>query len=1272
MNVVTKTEAYETSLQLISKPSFGYQGIIPDKAIKFKVVISDPEYEKYTLTVYADGSRSLPYTEDSTTIWSHLKPRWRFLDRALSPFDYEANIKIVTKIVDSNGITTGAIGEVDVYYVDDLPTTYVVDDTGTEVVTNIPVLLWFSIGDRANSTIKTVLSYIVKPLKPELLKVTHDGSTRMLDLYNAGNPISTYFTIHTDYNGQQPIIYDIPNSYNPFVNPSYTSKVTYYLDGRGTNNIPPVQPYPYYLEADLPYFQIGVKVEGGFTSSTEIIPDFTHRQNRIVATTDVTINEAVYEIADLQISNIIVNNPRHNKFHIFDSYAIDENLEANEYKYLDVSMDSNTIEVPIRFTINNWNDVKNGIDYSANPMEMLNYSGGYGTAIDGNDAIWVADFELDVIYKYTSSGTQISLNNGHLYDHIDLRDIPIDIPYKSDTGDTQYTWFGPNDITVDKDNNIYVSLYTSPYVVKFTSEGVYLGLTEPNDYNDTITVNDYDDELVIRKVTSVEALDDDIIAIAYAGLSTGSCYFSVFNGTNESNRIVFNDLNSQITNIIPSIEDTINLNKFYITVSSDVVGGEGGVYEVIYNGTNTIVATRIPAIALTDISHFTIDSNKSIWVCHGYNNVSVFKLDTGVYTQFGDAMVVETSDATRNGNIILNPDYDEVHDPIDEKYMLRYKGVNIFGGISYDLSGWITILQSFDNVIVRTDVRNFMETTETDKSEYLLYFAEGSTNFDTWIVSDFSSQPAYITTTAPFKSIQANGDWSGAYWGYKYGSINVEIPENEYVDINLNTESSIFAITTVNGDDLLLTRQGETISMIDQLKSYVLQEPLSQYTTLWDDLMFNIVGDEDSNYQTFGKQFYEKITNFVQNHADIDTANVRQFYSTNKMLGNSVIDYDYNYPPDVSRLMDIVSVQYSRLVGNRRTCNRNYSQDRRYTLTDQVETYENISFKDVRCPNCGAKHPSNLGLLIHNDGSSSAPDADAYVEYTGSSYLVFGTVDNHVLYTDPFNGYLMQEGVPIVIRDTYTTSKREYSIFYPTSDMDGEPFTYLDTINVGFRQPFAENYQAYDYIDLTSKTIQDDGVLSLDSDNTDQAILDINNIDDWFESGGKVEALFATTLSNILGVDGITSEDVLEVLSASLMTSAIDVTSLVLDGVKLSSIVNVPMVVMGSNNTYLKLYDYFDDTLTDDVKILELGSYNSTAIIDTVTKYLKVYIYGVPFYIEIETVNNTFIGSSSVIDAIFENATIADDSVIMTSIDKVISVRFNNNIYYMPLYLGND
>lgn len=217
MDVITRTEEYETSLTVVSKPSFGHQGIIPDTPITFEVVVADPDYEDYTVSVYADGSRSLPYTEDSTTIWSHLKPRWRFLDRTLESFDYEAEIKFTTKIVDSSGITTGAIGEVVVYYVDDLPTTYSIGDTLNPTITNTPVLLWFSIGDRSDSTIKTVISYIVKPLKPSLMKVTQDGATKMLDMYNAGNPIKTYFTIHGEYDGQEPIIYDVPNRYFPHV-----------------------------------------------------------------------------------------------------------------------------------------------------------------------------------------------------------------------------------------------------------------------------------------------------------------------------------------------------------------------------------------------------------------------------------------------------------------------------------------------------------------------------------------------------------------------------------------------------------------------------------------------------------------------------------------------------------------------------------------------------------------------------------------------------------------------------------------------------------------------------------------------------------------------------------------------------------------------------------------------------------------------------------------------------------------------------------------------
>ena len=109
------------------------------------------------------------------------------------------------------------------------------------------------------------------------------------------------------------------------------------------------------------------------------------------------------------------------------------------------------------------------------------------------------------------------------------------------------------------------------------------------------------------------------------------------------------------------------------------------------------------------------------------------------------------------------------------------------------------------------------------------------------------------------------------------------------------------------------------------LKSYALQPTIRENTVLFDTFLSSIAGVSATYDETFGGVVYEKIANYVSNISDPYTNNVDQFYDLANLLGLELDNYNYQTPPQLSRVVDMYSVQQSRVWGARSQFSRNFS-----------------------------------------------------------------------------------------------------------------------------------------------------------------------------------------------------------------------------------------------------------------------------------------------------------------------------------------------------------
>ena len=299
---------------------------------------------------------------------------------------------------------------------------------------------------------------------------------------------------------------------------------------------------------------------------------------------------------------------------------------------------------------------------------------------------------------------------------------------------------------------------------------------------------------------------------------------------------------------------------------------------------------------------------------------------------------------------------------------------------------------------------------------------------------------------------------------YKTGSDSIGDIKNQTE--RLIGSSTPFALKSFN-DSYDIRRYNDSWDMHSQIKSYIIPDYQKEFTSLWDDLIGNTVGNATSSYQTFGRQFYEKIANFVVNHSDIDLANISQAYSIFESLSLDYDNYDLNYPADIGHWMNILSIVFERLKGSAILCNRNF----------KPRKFENIE----ACEVCGQIHATNMGDLIPSP--------------------------------------TMRVGQPVVIRDTYKT-ENSFDVFYPP--VNGSYQILSD--HYGYRTPFDTNYEVFEYIDTVSPNVQAEGFINWADPHNEIAISGIS-LQEWWGDGGYATEILTNKLYRGLGIESSFTTD---------------------------------------------------------------------------------------------------------------------------------------------------
>lgn len=349
---------------------------------------------------------------------------------------------------------------------------------------------------------------------------------------------------------------------------------------------------------------------------------------------------------------------------------------------------------------------------------------------------------------------------------------------------------------------------------------------------------------------------------------------------------------------------------------------QADVVTLIKNGTAALSATPFdPNISSTlnvgvsgFVDFYYVDDMPGEVILHA-------TLDTAQYNNPYDKEYVNTVPSYANSTLTLTTNYTVSG---SQPYQLR---IDSNGIPTFTLEGtkWQFMLMPYVITIVDSEgyaLRNY-PLTNAHGDAYPINRS---------LVSINSAGVIFEIPIANFQRYDENGfDVGGHYEGFLQPLSSIGFTQL-YATVTMATSAGLISLTgasvpfdIVSYNDVYDIRKfNEDFDMAATIKSYALQETIARNTVLFDGFIGQIVGDADSPPEDIGKSTYEKISNYVDNHSDIDKCNIDKLYSICQELGIPIDNYNLDYPANLKRILNILSISYSRLKGSREKFSRDF------------------------------------------------------------------------------------------------------------------------------------------------------------------------------------------------------------------------------------------------------------------------------------------------------------------------------------------------------------
>lgn len=536
----------------------------------------------------------------------------------------------------------------------------------------------------------------------------------------------------------------------------------------------------------------------------------------------------------------------------------------------------------------------------------------------------------------------------------------------------------PSNFIADSNNDIWVSLFDSVSVVKMNSQsGVITRSAVP-----TLPNRDWTSPELYLPLsghagqnsilpTCVDVDISDKLWVTYSNpLSSFICRYDTL-GT----QTLFVDVTG---NYFPSeVVVTPNKNAWVICKDASPLTNTLSskdrlmLLEYVSESVDPITTIYDLSASLWNISY---DNHQNIWITANRNDVIFFDAVNRTSTKF----TITASDVV-----------------VDESN---------FTGIACTTKSSMVVLDGSSNKLRVFNIDNFYDTLST---------------FDLSVPSDLNNA----------KQIQLNavGDWTG------YRHISKFFHHFGLKDNLRPLSSSEFNIEPAKGN-YQIGKKNENFDAKAQYRSYLFGESYVDDTRLMDDFIGTAVGSSQDSPNSLGKKIYEKISNFVDNTANIDTCNVAALKSIHHMVNDefwTLNSYNFNSPANVSRLVDLMSIKYSKLRGDFNKFAENFDSKGTLSNTDMINIQTTTSFGK----NIGSQ------VDVYTTVLSSGVDGRlvAYEKFSGQYHLINTKIA--VLSSNTYNisGYQPSWGWGLVLPQVYlpTDIVKYYSFFNYVSSFDG-------------------------------------------------------------------------------------------------------------------------------------------------------------------------------------------------------------------------------------------
>lgn len=817
------------------------------------------------IDLYSQFCRSYP-AQNPKNKWSFVRPEWRFID---------LNGNEITSIAPSgtpvsvSGTVVGMSGVAEFYFVDDI---YSIDF----FVKSAPTpLIWATMQTSAinyylDSDIKsgTAYGYSTTEIRayaphvsfwrlPDYLSITENGVSDFAD--QKWCDVSTPFFVSAQIDKTK---VGRISAYNPDI--TFAKYLPYSVSAQGLDYADAAENIDVFTTASgstTALFDISVnnnlgKYEFVQTDSTGftaagfargIVKVYDESIVQLSATATVKFDKLHLPIDALIYSPYVwLPNPAAGCLSmIYYTGAINEDF-SKTLKQTFTTNRAKNINTPI---VNNINTTSAGLT-GHNGMFAVAVSPGYEP--DYEYYAWVADADLDKLYKYDSSTTILKT--------IDLKSL-----FNKDK-------ITPSYISLDSNKNVWVTCYDALSVLKFDVNGNFLLAINPTIqlpqvspnipgmFDKTPTTSIFDDVNIIEP-TGIDTDVQDNIWITYSNILSSHIMKYSSNGTH---LLTINlPANSTPQDLVVNIDNTVWVSK-----SREIQAGVGELTKYSSNGTILSNYTNIP-----NISYITLDVEGNPWFTYDYNKIGKIKNNT-----FVPVATVTSSDSELN---------------VPPLKKSNYVQLQALEGIACTHKNLIFVVHSIENKIY---VYNASNDSLIDTINIYPHLTTG-------IYNDIDKNIQHSGKWN--KSIQVIGDWTGVRWSRKYKTYRF----NEFV---LTGKSKLINFNKINRQEI--RKINENFNMAEQLRSIAMPYIINSNKFLFEDFITSIYGTSEY-IDDVGTVFYEKIANFLSNHKDIDTCEIDEVYNLSTLINVESDDYRLSFPAKLKHVMDVLSIPHEKLWG---------------------------------------------------------------------------------------------------------------------------------------------------------------------------------------------------------------------------------------------------------------------------------------------------------------------------------------------------------------------